>query len=119
MRTCTLLAGLLAAITLPSCGFEEPPPTGQPPTAAPSEDLSGTAPAVPAPSGTLDPCTDFALTVLDGQLNGLPSVSPEQSDKANVVVTAFVERYDAVIVADGVAAARERYTSEVAAACAG
>ncbi len=66
-----------------------------------------------------DPCTDVALTLLDGQLNGLPSAAPEVYDRANQVVAKLVQRYDAVLASSGVAAARAQLTPEVQAACAG
>lgn len=105
-----------AALGLTGCGFDEPPPVSQAP-ATQQTPSGGDVPAVPAPTGSLGPCTAVALTLLDGQLNGLPSASPEQTDKANKVVEQFVARYDEVIVASGVPAAREQYTSQVATAC--
>ena len=101
-RTCLLLTALL----LSACSFEEPPTTGGVVTAPPPPPVS-------------DPCTDVALTLLDGQLNGLPSADPATFDKANAVVAQFVTRYDAVIASSGVAAARAQYTAEVQAACTG
>ena len=98
---------LLVALALAGCGFEEPPPPA-----------SG-VPAAPSPPPVSDPCTDVALTLLDGQLNGLPSADPVTFDKANAVVAQFVERYDAVITSSGVPAARAQYTAEVEAACKG
>ena len=103
-RVCLLLTALL----LTGCSFEEPPP---PSTAPPA--------ALPSPTPVGDPCTDVALTLLDGQLNGVPSADPETVVKANAVVEQFVARYDQVIVSSGVAAAREQFTAEVQAACAG
>ena len=103
-RTCLLLT----ALALTGCGFEEPP--------APAAPVLTQAP-VPSPVG--DPCTDVALTLLDGQLNGVPSADPETLVKANSVVEQFVARYDAVIVSAGVEAARTQYAAEVQAACAG
>lgn len=107
-RTCLLLLSLALA----GCSFE-PPPTPAGATLPPAEQL----PPSPVPVG--DPCTDVALTLLDGQLNGVPSADPETVVKANAVVEQFVARYDAVIVSKGVAAAREQFTAEVMAACAG
>jgi len=103
---------LLAVLALSGCGFEEPP--------APSS--GGAAPVVtqaPVPVPVGDPCTDLALTLLDGQLNGVPSADPETAVKANAVVEQFVARYDEVIVSSGVAAARAQFGGEVQAACAG
>lgn len=100
---------LLAALALTACGFEEPP---APPAAA-----TVVTPAAPPPM--TDPCTDVALTLLDGQLNGLPSADPVAFDKAGRVADAFQARYDAVIASKGVPAARAQYTAEVQAACAG
>lgn len=115
MRAHSLLIAAAVALSLAGCSFEDPPaPT---PGAGGSQPAGGDVPAVPPPSGDLGPCTAFALTLLDGQLNGLPSATPEEADKANKVVERFVARYDQVIVASGVPVARERYTQEVAAAC--
>ena len=102
-RTCLLLL----ALALTGCGFDEPPPPS-----------SGVLTA-PSPAPVDDPCTDVALTLLDGQLNGLPSADPVTFDKANAVVAQFVERYDAVIASAGVPAARAQYAAEVEAACKG
>jgi hypothetical protein len=106
---------LLAAalIALPACSFEEPPPPADSAPTVPGPDQ----PAVPAPSGSFGPCTDYALTLLDGQLVGLPSVSPQVADRGNAVVKQFVQRYDEVIVSSGIPAARERFTPEIVAAC--
>lgn len=100
---------LLTALALSGCAFEEPPT----PVGAAVE-----APA-PSPPPVTDPCTDIALTLLDGQLNGLPSADPASFDKAGRVADAFQARYDAVIASSGVAAARTQYTEEVTAACTG
>ncbi len=99
---------LLVTLLLTACGFEEPP--------APS---AGSVAPAPSPPPVTDPCTDVALTLLDGQLNGLPSADPAAFDKAGRVADAFQARYDAVIASTGVAAARAQYTAEVQAACAG
>ena len=108
MRSARLL---LLAVLLTGCAFEEPP--------APSAGVSE-APAVPASAEPVgDACTDIAITLLDGQLNGLPSAEPTAFDKANRVVAQFVQRYDAVIATAGVEAARAQYTDEIRAACAG
>ena len=109
-RACLLLTALL----LTGCGFEEPPPPAPDPVAEPVI----SAPAV-APAQVDDPCTDVALTLLDGQLNGVPSADPAILQKAEKVVEQFVARYDAVIVSAGVEAARAQYTDEIRAACAG
>jgi hypothetical protein len=112
MRSARLL---LLPLLLTACSFDEPPP----PAPAAQQSLPGpSAPAVP-PAQIEDPCTNIAITLLDGQLNGLPTAPPEVFDKANAVVAQFVERYDAVIVSDGVEAARAEYVDEIAAACAG
>jgi hypothetical protein len=103
---------LLAALVLTGCGFEEPPPSSS--RSAPNPSL----PAVPPATGVTDPCTAFALSLLDGQLDVLPSASPEQAEKGAAVADEFQARYDEVIAASGVEAARERYAEEVAAACA-
>jgi hypothetical protein len=109
MRLASLL---LTAIVLTGCGFEEPPPgTSQP---APNPSL----PAVPPAAGVTDPCTAFALSLLDGQLEELPSASPEEAEKGANVADEFQARYDEVIAASGVEAARERYAGDIAAACA-
>ena len=106
---------LLVVLALSGCAFEEPPAPSSG-SAAPVAPVVTQAP-VPAPVG--DPCTDLALTLLDGQLNGVPSADPETAVKANAVVEQFVARYDEVIVSSGVAAARAQFGGEVQAACAG
>lgn len=105
-RACLLLLLVLAA----GCSFEEPPaPAGAPTPAA----------VAPSPVPLGDPCADVALTLLEGQLNGLPSADPETLVKANGVVEQLVARYDEVLTRDGIAAAREQFAPEVQAACAG
>lgn len=106
MRRASLLPLVLV---LAGCGFEEPP--------APTTAGATLAPAPPPP--VADPCTDIVLTLLDGQLNGLPSADPVVFDKAGRVADQFQARYDAVITSAGVGAARAQYTAEVQAACAG
>ena len=64
-----------------------------------------------------DPCTQLALTRLDGQLGEEPSAPPEAVVRANEVVAEFVERYDKVLVASGVDAARAALAADVGAAC--
>ena len=64
-----------------------------------------------------DPCTQVALTLLDGQLQGVPSADPASLVRANEVVAQFVVRYDQILVASGVPAARAALAPEVAAAC--
>ena len=84
------------------------------PTATPS------GPASVAPSRgpeAQDPCTQLALTRLDGQLGEEPSAPPEAVVRANEVVAEFVERYDKVLVASGVDAARAALAADVGAAC--
>lgn len=105
-RTCLLLT----ALVLSGCGFEKPP--------APSSEGAVPAPAVSPPT-VADPCTDVVLTLLDGQLNGLPSADPATFDKAGRVADQFQARYDAVIASAGVEAARVQYAPEVSAACTG
>lgn len=106
LRACLLLS----ALALAGCGFEEPP--------APSSGGAVTPPAVSPPTVT-DPCTDIVLTLLDGQLNGLPSADPATFDKAGLIADQFQARYDAVIAGSGVEAARAQYAAEVSAACTG
>lgn len=101
---------LLAALALSGCGFEQPP--------APASGGVATSPAV-APPVVTDPCTDVVLTLLDGQLNGLPSADPATFDRAGRVADQFQARYDAVIASAGVDAARAQYAAEVQAACTG
>lgn len=98
-----------AAAVLAGCGFEEPPP----PSVAGSS-----APAPVSPPQVQDPCASYALTLLDGQLQGLPSVDPATSDRAGRVADEFQARYDEVIVASGIEAARAQYTDEITTACA-
>lgn len=101
-----LLAAAVAAVV--GCSFEEPP---RPVASTP-------APAVtPAQVQVQDPCTSYVLTLLDGQLNGLPTVDEPTRDRAGRVADEFQVRYDEVIAASGIAAARERYTGEITAAC--
>lgn len=102
-RTCLLLG----ALVLTGCGFEEPPAVG-----------GGTAPAV-APAHVDDPCTNIVLTLLDGQLNGLPTADPATFDKAGRVADAFQVRYDEVIASSGIDAARATYAADIEAACTG
>ncbi|MBC7374763.1 MAG: hypothetical protein H7323_12310 [Frankiales bacterium] len=64
-----------------------------------------------------DPCTQVALTRLDGQLGEEPSAPPTALVRANEVVAEFVERYDKVLVASGVDAARAALAADVGAAC--
>lgn len=110
MRLAPLL--IVATLALAGCGFEDPPPSASQPAPNPS------LPAVPPATGVDDPCTAFALSLLDGQLDGLPSASPEQAEKGAAVADEFQARYDEVIAASGVEAARERYAEQIAAACA-
>ena len=105
-RTCLLLA----ALALSACGFDDPP--------VPAADPVVSAPAVPA-APAADPCTEVALTLLDGQLNGLPSAEPSSFDKGARVADQFQQRYDAVIAGAGVEAARTTYAKQIQAACAG
>lgn len=105
------LALLLLTVLLTGCGFDDPP---APARSAPDP----SAPAVAPAPGVEDPCTAFALSLLDGQLDGLPSASPEQAEKGSAVADEFQLRYDEVITASGVEAARERYAEQIAAACA-
>ena len=99
---------LLAVVGVTGCSVQ------QPPTAAPSSVVLAT----PAPGEAQDPCTQVALSLLDGQLEALPSADPAALTRANDVVAAFVARYDAVITSAGVPAARARFAPEVGAACA-
>lgn len=99
---------LLAAIVLTGCGFEDPPPAAAPSVAP-----------VPGDFTHEDGCTAYAVTVLDGLLNGLPSVDPETAVRANGIVEDFVSRYDAVIAAEGIEAARAEYVDDIQAACQG
>ena len=113
MRRLPLLLAVGTSVVLSGCGFEDPPP---PVAASPLPVLSG--PAVP-PAQVDDPCTAVALTLLDGQLGGLPSADPAALDKGGRVADQFQVRYDAVIASTGVEAARAQYTAEISAACAG
>ena len=111
MRRLPLLLAVGTSLVLAGCGFEEPPSVAGP-TPLPS------GPVVP-PAQVADPCTAVALSLLDGQLGGLPSADPAATDKGGRVADAFQARYDAVIASTGVEAARAQYTDEISAACAG
>jgi len=106
---------LLVVLVLSGCAFEEPPA----PSSGGAASVAPVATQAPSPVPVGDPCTDLALTLLDGLLNGVPSADPETAVKANAVVEQFVARYDEVIVSSGVAAARAQFSGEVQAACAG
>ena len=103
-----LLSLILLATVLTGCGFEEPPPAAAPSVAP-----------IPSDFTHPDPCTAYAVTTLDGLLNGLPSVSPETAVRANEIVQEFVARYDAVITEKGIEAARAEYADDIEAACKG
>ena len=103
-----LICLLLAATALTGCSFEEPPAAGAPSVAP-----------IPSDFTHEDPCTAYAVTVLDGLLNGLPSVSPETAVRANEIVQEFVTRYDAIITEKGIEAARVEYADDIEAACKG
>lgn len=105
MRPLLLVLATATLLPLAGCSFQDPPTTA--PLQAPS----------PAPPEAQDPCTQVALSLLDGQLEALPSADPEAMVRANAVVAEFVDRYDAVLVASGVPAARAALAGEVAAAC--
>lgn len=106
MRPTRFLLAAAALAALAGCSFEEPP---TPAAATP-------APAV-APAEVQDPCAHYAITLLDGQLNGLPAVDEPTRERAGRVADEFQVRYDEVIAAAGVAAARTRYVEEITAAC--
>lgn len=106
MRPPRLLLAAVAVAALAACSFEEPP---TPAVATP-------APAV-SPAEVTDPCADYALTLLDGQLNGLPEVDEPSRERAGRVADEFQVRYDEVITASGIEAARARYLEEITAAC--
>lgn len=103
-----LICLLLTATVLTGCGFEDPPPAAAPSVAP-----------IPSDFTHPDPCTAYAVTTLDGLLNGLPSVSPETAVRANEIVQEFVARYDAVITEKGIEAARAEYADDIEAACKG
>ncbi len=100
---------LVAALSVSGCGFQDTPTTATPPV------VGSPAPAAGEPQ---DACTQIALSTLDGLLNGMPSGTPQDTVQANDVVAEFVVRYDQVITASGVPAARAQYAQEVGAACA-
>lgn len=105
-----LLAGLALAL-VSGCSVEDTPS---------GPDTPGGPAAAASPSRgpeAQDPCTQLALTRLDGQLSGEPSAGPEDTVRANEVVAEFVEAYDKVLVESGVDAARAALADEVAAAC--
>jgi hypothetical protein len=104
----TLLLCTAAALVLTGCGFDEPP----------APDAVVSAPAV-APAEVDDPCTAVVLSLLDGQLVALPSADGATYDKAGKVADLFQQRYDAVIAATGVEAARAQYAGEISTACQG
>ncbi len=98
-----------AALALAGCGFEDPPQRA---------DTVVSAPAV-APADVDDPCTAIVLSLLDGQLVPLPSADGATYDKAGAVADEFQQRYDEVIAASGVEAARAKYAADVQKACQG
>jgi len=104
-----LLAAATLSLALTGCGFEEPPP--------PASQASEPAP-VPSEADIDDPCTDYAVALLDGLLNPLPEVDDATRDKAIAVTGQFQARYDEIIGSRGVEAARAEYTDDIAAACA-
>lgn len=110
LRPSLLLAGA-TTLLVAGCGFDSTP------GAAPVTPLADVGSPVPAPGEAQDGCTQLALTLLDGLLNGVPSTSPEQALRANEVVQQFVAQYDRVIVASGVPAARAQFAQQVAQAC--
>lgn len=102
-------AGLAtAALATAGCSVQDVPTAGS--TSPPPVAVS----AVPEAQ---DPCTQVALTLLDGQMQGVPSADPATLVRANEVVAQFVARYDQVMVASGVPAARAALAPEVGAAC--
>lgn len=103
-----LLAASGLCLALTACGFEEPPPPGQDAEPAP----------VPSDADIEDPCTARAVALLDGLLNPLPSADEQTAAKAGLVADEFQVRYDQVIAAQGIEAARAQYTDDIAGACA-
>lgn len=100
-----LLAGLLLVLAC-GCSVED----------TPSAAVASDPPVSRAPEAQ-DPCTQLALTRLDGQLGAEPSAGPEDTVRANEVVAEFVEAYDKVLVDSGIEAARAAVAADVAAAC--
>lgn len=107
MTPSRLLTAAGLAVLACSCSVEDSPPVAATTPAA----------AVSAAPEAQDPCTQLALSRLDGQLAEEPSAAPERSVRANEVVAQFVQRYDEVLVASGIAAARAEVAADVAAAC--
>jgi hypothetical protein len=105
-----LLAAVTVALVLTGCGFDEPPP---PPG------LAAEPAPVPSDADIDDPCAAYAVALLDGLLNPLPEVDEATMLKAIAVTEQFQTRYDEVIAAQGVEAARAEYTDDILAACAG
>lgn len=103
-----LLAAAAVALALTGCAFEEPPPQGQPAEPAP----------IPSDADIDDPCTAYAVALLDGLLNPLPVVDDATKNKAIAVTGEFQVRYDEIIAAQGIEAARAEYTDDITAACA-
>ena len=104
-----LLAAGALSVALTGCSFEEPPPV---------ETAEAPAP-VPSDADIDDPCTAYAVALLDGLLNPLPEVDEATRAKAVSVADQFQVRYDEVIAAQGVEAARAEYADDIGAACAG
>lgn len=105
-----LLVALTVSLALTGCGFEDPPPAGQ--------QAEEPAP-VPSDADIDDPCTAYAVALLDGLLNPLPVVDEATRDKAIAVTGQFQVRYDEIIASQGIEAARAEYVDDITAACAG
>jgi hypothetical protein len=104
----TLLTCTAATLVLTGCGFDDPPATE-------AESVVQTI----APAQADDPCTAVALSLLDGLLLPLPSADPASGEKGGRVAEQFQVRYDEVIAASGVEAARAQYADDIEAACKG
>lgn len=108
----------LVLVLASGCSVDDTP---APVAAAPSPPAAGGSP-IPLASPSRgaeaqDPCTQLALTRLDGLLMGEPSAAPERSVRANEVVAEFVKQYEQVLVASGPDAARAAVAGKVGEAC--
>lgn len=114
-----LIPGIaVLALLAAGCSVQDTPTASSPGVGPSGVAPSGLASVAPSRGPEAqDPCTQLALTRLDGLLGEEPSAPPEAVVRANEVVAEFVERYDKVLVASGVDAARAALAADVGAAC--